>query len=154
MADVRGDENCFFRAIAHQLCYNEFHHEQIRQSAVKEVIENPERYRNFVTEGLDKYVSSLSTNREWANNTAIQATAKALGISIEIINNPERIPSYTVIPCEVESNQNISTSFLVTLAMFIMWQQNFKKHLLQHHRVGGFLNPQKSSSTLALLMVH
>ena len=135
MADVCGDENCFFRAIAHQLCYNEFHHEQIRQSAVKEVIGNPERYRNFVTEGLDKYVSSLSTNREWA---------KALGISIEIINNPERIPSYTVIPCEVESNQNISTSFLVTLAMFIMWQQNFKKHLLQYHSVGGFLNPQKS----------
>ena len=49
-------------------------------------------------------ISSLSANREWANNTAVQATANALGISIEIINDSERIPSYTVIPCEVESN--------------------------------------------------
>ena len=63
MVDVRGDGNCFVRAIAHQLCYNESHYGQIRQSAVKEVIENPERYKNFVTEGLDEYVSSLSANR-------------------------------------------------------------------------------------------
>ena len=54
MLDVRGDGNCFFRAIAHQLCYNESHHKQIRQSAVKEVIENPKRYKNFVTERLDE----------------------------------------------------------------------------------------------------
>ena len=63
MVDVRGDGNCFLRAIAHQLCYNESHHEQIRQSAVKQVIENPERYKNFATEGFDEYVSSLSKNR-------------------------------------------------------------------------------------------
>ena len=103
MVDVCGDGNFFFRAIAHQLCFNESHHEQIRQSAVKEVIENPERYKNFVTERLDKYVASLSTNREWANNTAIQVTANPLGISIEIINDSERVPSYTAIPCDVES---------------------------------------------------
>ena len=104
IVDVRGDGNCFFRAITHQLCYNESHHEQTRQPVVKEVIENSEKYKNFITEGLDEYVSSLSTNRERANNTAVQATANALGISIEIINDSERIPSYTVIPCEVESN--------------------------------------------------
>ena len=54
MADVCRDGNYFSRAIAHQLYYNESHHEQVRQSAVKEVIENPERYENFVTEGLDE----------------------------------------------------------------------------------------------------
>ena len=52
MVDVCRHGNCFFRAIAHQLCYNESHHEQIKQSAVKEVIENPERYKNFVIEDL------------------------------------------------------------------------------------------------------
>ena len=93
MVDVCRDGNYFSRAIAHQLCYNESHHEQVRQSTVKEVIENPERYENFVTEGLDEYVAILPTNREWANNTAIQETANALGISIEIINDSERLPS-------------------------------------------------------------
>ena len=62
MVHVRGNGNCFFQALAHQLCYNESHHEQIRQSAVKEVIENPERYKNFATEGFDEYVSSLAKN--------------------------------------------------------------------------------------------
>ena len=71
IVDVRGDGNCFLRAITHQLCYNESHHEQTRQPVVKEVIENSEKYKNFITEGLDEYVSSLSTNRERANNTAI-----------------------------------------------------------------------------------
>ena len=52
LVDVPGDGNCFFRAIAHQLRYNESHHEQIKQSSVKEVIENPERCKNFVTEDL------------------------------------------------------------------------------------------------------
>ena len=104
MVDVHGDGNCFFRAITHQLCYNEFHYEQIRHSAVKEVIENPERYKNFVTEGLDECIASLSRNREWANNTLLQATANELVISIKIIKDSERIPSYTVIQVEVESN--------------------------------------------------
>ena len=102
MADDGGDGNCFFRAIAHQLCYNESHHEQLRLSVVKEVIGNPERYQDFGTERLDEYISSLSTKREWANKTAIQATANALGISIEIINDSAGIPSYTLISCEVD----------------------------------------------------
>ena len=42
-----------------------------------------------------------------ANNTAVQTTASALGISIEIINNSERIPLYTVTPCEVESGTRL-----------------------------------------------
>ena len=30
MVGVHGDRNCFLRAIAHQLCYNEFRYEQTR----------------------------------------------------------------------------------------------------------------------------
>ena len=96
------------------------------ESAAKEVTENPERCKNFVTEGLDEYIASLSTNREWANNTLIQATANVLCISIKIIKDSERIPSYTVIPCEVQSNtrhqhvdlQNLQSSFEFNIIHF------------------------------------
>ena len=54
MVDVRRDRNWLFRAIAHQLCYNQCYHKRVRQFTVKEVIENPERYKNFVTDGLDE----------------------------------------------------------------------------------------------------
>ena len=150
MVDVRGDGDCFFRAIAHQLCFNESHHEQIRQSAVKEVIENPERYKNFVTDGLDEYVASLSTNREWANNTAIQATANALGISIEIINDSERIPSYTVTPCKVESNTRHKHVVLGYIGNIHYVATEFQEPFAPASWVGGFLILQKNSSTLAL----
>ena len=48
-------EIAFFELfIAPQLCFNESQHHQIRQTAVKEVIKNPERYNNFIAEGLNE----------------------------------------------------------------------------------------------------
>ena len=75
-------EIAFFELfIAPQLCFNESQHHQIRQTAVKEVIKNPEIFKDFVTEGIDEYTASLSPNREWAYNTAIQPNANAFDIS-------------------------------------------------------------------------
>ena len=103
LVDVRGDENCFFRAIAHQLYGDESKHHKVREEAVQEVIKNSNRYRNFVAGSLDEYVSNISTDREWADNAAIQATSKAFRISTEILNDSERIPSYTILPFDEDS---------------------------------------------------
>ena len=84
---------------------------QIRQSAVKEVIENPWK-------------------REWANNTEVQATANALGVSIEIINDSERIPSSTVIPHGIESITRHQRVFLGYIGNVHYVEQSFKNHLL------------------------
>ena len=116
MADVRGNGNCFFRAIAHQLCYNESHHKQIRQSAVKEVIENPERILL-----LSELINTLQVYRRVEN---AQITLQ--------YRQPQTL---LVSALKLNLIQDISTSFLVILVMFIMWQQNFKNHLLQHHGV-------------------
>ena len=48
LVNVRGDGNCFFRAIAHQLYDDESQHQKVREEAVQEVIKNSNRYRNFV----------------------------------------------------------------------------------------------------------
>ena len=103
LVDVRGDENCFFRAIAHQLYGDESKHHKVREEAAQEVIKNSNRYRNFVAGSFDKYVSNISTDREWADNAAIQATSKAFRISTEILNDSERIPSYTILPFDEDS---------------------------------------------------
>ena len=103
LVNVRGDGNCFFRAIAHQLYGDESQHQKVREEAVQEVIQNSNRYRNFVAESFDKYVSNLSTDRESAGNAAIQATSNAFRISIEILNDSESIPSYTILPFDKDS---------------------------------------------------
>ena len=103
LVNVRGDGNCFFRAIAHQLYGDESQHQKIREEAVQEVIKNSNSYRNFVAGSFDKYISNLSTDREWADNAAIQATSNAFRISIEILNDSESIPSYTILPFDKDS---------------------------------------------------
>ena len=103
LVNVNGDGNCFFRAIAHQLYGDESQHQMVREEAVQEVIKNSNRYRNFIAGSFDKYVSNLSTDREWADNAAIQATSNAFRISTEILNDSERIPSYTILPFDKDS---------------------------------------------------
>ena len=112
---MRGDGNCFFWAIAHQLYGDESQHQKVREEAAQEVIKNSNRYRNFIAGNFDKYVSNLSADREWADNAAIQATSNAFRISIEILNDSERIPSYTILPFHedyVASPQHVVVGYI------------------------------------------
>ena len=72
----------------------------VRQVALDQVLSNPEPYQDFVVnKDIDTFASTLSKDREWADNHAIQATADAFGVSIEIVSsNSERFAPVTVIP--------------------------------------------------------
>ena len=93
---MRGDGNCFFRAIAHQLYGNELQHQKVREEPVQEVIRNSNRYKSFDAGSFNKYVSKLSTSN-------------AFRISIEILNDSERIPSYIILPFDEDSVASPST---------------------------------------------
>ena len=67
---------------------------KVRVEAVQKVVKNSNRYRNFVARSFYKYVSNLLTDRKLVDNAAIQATSNAFRISIEILNDSERILSY------------------------------------------------------------
>ena len=69
---------------------------KVRVEAVQKVVKNSNRYRNFVAGSFYKYVLNLLTDRKLVDNAAIQATSNAFRISIEILNDSERIPSYIV----------------------------------------------------------
>ena len=118
LVNVRGDGNCFFRAIAHQLYGDESQNQKVGEEAGQEIIKKSNRYRNFVAGSFDKYVSNLSTDREWADNAAIQATSNAFRISIEILNDSERIPSYTILPFgedSVASPQHVVVGYIANV---------------------------------------
>ena len=67
-----------------ELYHNRFMHNKVRENSVQQVVRRPD---DFVENSyIDVFVNSLSTTREWADNSAVQATADALGITIEIIN--------------------------------------------------------------------
>ena len=78
-------------------------HQKVREEAVQEAIKNSNRYRNFAAGSFNKYVSNLAADRERADNDAMQATSSAFSISTEILSDSERIPSYTILPFDVDS---------------------------------------------------
>ena len=100
------DGNCFFHAVSHQLFSDTSSQHLVRQAALDQVLSNPELYQDFlVNKDIDTFASTLLEDREWAENYAIQATADAFGVSIEIINsNSERFAPAMVIPQGIPQN--------------------------------------------------
>ena len=101
-----GDGNCFFRALSHQLFGDAESHQIVRQAATDQVLRNPELYtESLINNDIQHFVLSLSKDREWANNHAIQAAADAFGVSIEIINsNSVSFAPVTVLPQGIPQN--------------------------------------------------
>ena len=104
IVDVLG--NGFFRALSHQLFGDAESHQIVRQAATDQVLLNPELYtESLINNDIQHFVLSLSKDREWADNHAIQAAADAFGVSIEIINsNSVSFAPVTVLPQGIPQN--------------------------------------------------
>ena len=100
------DGNCFFRALSHQLFGDAESHQIVRQTATAQVLRNPEIYtESLINNHIQHFVLSLSKDRKWADNHAIQAAADAFGVSIEIINsNSVNFAPVTVLPQGIPQN--------------------------------------------------
>ena len=89
--DVRGDGNCFYRALLSQQI-----NDTVREEALIEIILNPEIYQSFIAtvdnsdntvyNDINHYIESHSHNRVWADNLMVQAAANAYNKNIEIVN--------------------------------------------------------------------
>ena len=101
-----GNGNCFFRALSHQLFGEAESHQIVRQTATDQVLRNPEIYtESLINNDIQNFLLSLSKDREWADNHAIQAAADAFGVSIEIINsNSVSFAPVTVLPQGIPQN--------------------------------------------------
>ena len=102
----KGANNYFFRAMSHQRFGDAESHHIVCQAATDQVLRNPELYTESLTNNdIQHFVLSLSKDREWADNHAIQAAADAFGVSIEIINsNSVSFAPVTVLPQGIPQN--------------------------------------------------
>ena len=106
IVDVLGDSNCFFRALSHQLFGDAESHQIVRQAATDQVLRNPELYtESLINNDIQHFVLSLSKDREWADNHAIQAAGDRFVVSIAIINsNSASFAPVTVLPQGIPQN--------------------------------------------------
>lgn len=82
--DVLGDGNCFFRAIASALGIDQNQHMALRATAIEQIINNPDLYRQWVGD-INHYVDNVIDHGAWVDDTTIiQALADAREININI----------------------------------------------------------------------
>ena len=75
----KGANNCFFRAMSHQRFGDAERHQIVRQAATDQVLRNPELYTESLTNNdIQHFVLSLSKDREWADNHAIQTGCRCI----------------------------------------------------------------------------
>ncbi|VVB03710.1 unnamed protein product [Arabis nemorensis] len=78
--EVVGDENCQFRATAHQLGSSELHmdvREQLR--------ENQASYEEVVTTDYIQYCDAMARDIEWGNHFTLQAASYMFGVVINVL---------------------------------------------------------------------
>jgi len=83
---VRGDGNCLFRAIAHQMDQDETLYATYRKLAVDYMRSHPYQFKfNLRTEQdgtFDEYLKKMERNREWGGHFEIFALSEALNVQI------------------------------------------------------------------------
>ncbi|KAA6394245.1 MAG: hypothetical protein EZS28_010229 [Streblomastix strix] len=88
----RGDGNCFYMSISHQLHGTNKMHGAIRQAAVKELIENRLIYEDdFDEETLDQYARKQSQEREYVDARINLPTCHALNINLRVYLGAQKV---------------------------------------------------------------
>ena len=85
--NIKGDGNCLFRAIAHQLYGDQERHPEIRKICIVELHKNWDKYKKLIDKKYEKlkcdeYVSLMSKDRTWAGHAEKVALKNALELQI------------------------------------------------------------------------
>ena len=100
VVNVRGDGNCFFRAISHQVHGNAQRHDEIRQLAIQYIIDHPDQFSDaLLNNDVNAFVFENVEDQIWADNEMVQAVSNALELNIEIISSaPETTADHVATP--------------------------------------------------------
>ena len=88
---IEADGNCQFRALADQLFDgDQERYAECRAAAISQLRSEPDRYREFITEDWETYVSRMENDREWGDNITLQAAADYYEVTAHVYSaNPD-----------------------------------------------------------------
>jgi hypothetical protein len=93
--DMRGDGNCFFRAVSHQILGHPNNHMKLRSKAVSYLLSNRNDFEGFLNRDenptMEHYLEQMSVNGNYVDSLAIIAAAKTINKNI-IIHEKEKTP--------------------------------------------------------------
>ena len=92
---IRGDGNCFFRAVSDQLYNHENHHLQLRMATMNHIAINRDDFSSFLTSdnnNMSGYIRRMQRNKTYADYLAIRAASVVIKRNI-VIHRHDDIPS-------------------------------------------------------------
>ena len=97
---IEADGNCQFRALADQLFDgDQERYAECRAAAISQLRSEPDRYREFITEDWETYVSKMENDREWGDNITLQAAAHHYKVTVHVYSaNPDERDFPRVLP--------------------------------------------------------
>lgn len=101
---MKGDGNCQFRALSHQMYGTQDYHLDLRREACDQILSQRELYEHFIEGRLESYVRRMKTARTWGDQISLQAAVDALGLEVHVVNTYEEcwhvkhVPNEAAIP--------------------------------------------------------
>ena len=86
--EMRGDGNCQFRALSHELYGSQDHHLRVRAGAVAYLRAHEADFAPFVGTAADwaHYLGRMAKSREWGDELTLQAACGAFAVDVHVIS--------------------------------------------------------------------
>jgi hypothetical protein len=93
MIDCRGDGNCMFRALSHQLLQvdqTEQGYAEVRARVCQEISQNSDNYKPFISESFDLYLERMQRDKFYGGNIELVAFSRAYNRNVYVfqVNSP------------------------------------------------------------------
>lgn len=83
---IRGDGNCFFRALSKIIYGNQSFYNEVRQAVVDMIEKNPKKFEAFTDKPVDAHIKDMREDKTWATQTEIYAAATLLNKDIYMLS--------------------------------------------------------------------
>ena len=87
---IKGDGNCFFRALSKVVYGAQGFYDEIRQAVVDVMEKHPKRFEQFADQPMKDHISDMRLDKMWATQTDIYAAATLLQRDIYILSPDQR----------------------------------------------------------------
>ena len=117
---IRGDRNCYFRALSFSITGSEDNHKQLRDIVVDSIKISPlkEQLENYLAMNIGRYLNEtgIMLDGAWATDVEIMATASVLKLDIEVFAIQGRSKEWLRYPASTTMNKHTPSALYIVNA--------------------------------------
>ena len=91
---IKGDGNCFFRALSKVIYSNQNYYDDVRQAVVDVLEKHPKKFEAFSDGRITHHIQDMRQDKTWATQTEIYAAATLLNRDIYILSPDQTGETY------------------------------------------------------------